>query len=133
MWENMRFRSDHENAGVVAAALVCTVAAIGLAAAVLLATRNSQGLYLSGGVLVSGFAVALVVFLVGRRLSSTDHSIWTYFRKPDTEATDEYVPKVRKSRRTEVGKHAPPTVEELHELKENVNTWVPAGKLPKRK
>jgi hypothetical protein len=132
MWHNMRFRSDRENAGVVAAALVCTIAAVGLAGAVILATRSSEGLVLSGGVLATGFAVSLVVLLVGRKLSSTEQSIWSFFRKPDAGGQVEYVPKLRRSRRATTGSHTPPTVEELHELKQNVNTWVPSGKLPRQ-
>ncbi len=133
MWENMRFRSDRENAGVVAAAFVCTLAGVGLAAAVLLATRNSQGLMLSGGVLASGFVTAAIVLLVGRAIAASERSNWFFFSKQNPEESVNYEPRIRKSKRSSSGTHNPPSVADLQELKENTNTWVPTGKFPKRK
>lgn len=133
MWENMRFRSDRENAGVVAAAFVCTLAGVGLAAAVLLATRNSQGLMLSGGVLASGFVSAAIVLLVGRALAASERTNWFFLGTRNREESVDYEPRIRKSKRSSTGTQAPPTVADLREMKENTNTWVPSGKFPKRK
>lgn len=132
MWENMRFRSDRENAGVVAAAFVCTIAAVGLAAAVLLAARDGRGLAISGGVLVSGFILAAIVLFFGRSVSSSSHAAWYLFGKRKNEESLDYVPRKRRSTRTPAGTKAPPTAERLQELKENTNTWVPSGKPPRR-
>jgi hypothetical protein len=129
----MRFRSVRENAGVVAAAFVCTIAAVGVAAAVLIGFRNTQGLVLSSGVLASGFGLALLVLVFGRKSSALEQSVWSFFHRREKDPAADYVPKKQRTRRVEYGTHAPPTIEELNELKENVNTWVPSGNMKSRR
>jgi hypothetical protein len=59
------------------------------------------------------------------REARTRHFYWLTRTKPE-DYFPKYVPKRRRSRKTEVfGINEPPTAESLRDLQDNANTWVP--------
>ena len=56
---------------------------------------------------------------------------WLLRRRPDEDAV-RYKLRAIKDRPKEYGTHEPPTAEEIHELSEGLNNWVPSNHPPKR-
>jgi len=76
------------------------------------------------GLLVPGFLLWLLRDKPHRE-ARTRHFYWLTRTKPENYHPT-YVPKRRRSRKTEVfGINEPPTAESLRELQDNANTWVP--------
>lgn len=52
---------------------------------------------------------------------------WVNNRKSDSDELQGYEPLTKKTKRMKTGPHAPPSVEEVREIKENSNNWVPTS------
>lgn len=57
---------------------------------------------------------------------------WVKNRKPDEDELQGYEPLTKRVKRMKTGAQAPPSVEDVREIKESSNNWVPTGNHSKR-
>ena len=88
-------------------------------------------------VLVISSLLALVVSLLWKltpasELPSAIYS-WVLNRKPKEDALQGYEPLTKRTKRLKTGAQAPPSVDDLRDIKQSSNNWVPTGNQPPKR
>lgn len=125
-------RPNRIAASLLATALVLLLGALG--AAVVMAAMGGDPLSIPA---IFGCALAMIVLVtwVTRATPSTRSSVYNWVRgRHMRPAHMDYVPSVREgSRRKHFGTNTPPSVDDVRELKEGGNTWVPSKARSRKK
>lgn len=127
MTHDFDVKPSRRTGSILAATLVLVVGTVGGAIFTGTATHNSEHVTFCvvGGLLT----IIVMLWLTSSRPGSflADRVNWILARHRDESLT--YLPEVRTpQQRQHFGTNAPPTVDEVRELKEGMNTWVPSKK-----
>jgi hypothetical protein len=128
--QDMEKRPSRIAGPLLASMLVVLYGAIG--AAVLIAGGGGNpltALLILGGVLI---LFGLFAYFIQSIPRSPMDSAYSWIRSRQARPDDLYLPKIRRSRQ-HYGENAPPTVDDVRELKEGLNNWVPSNVSGRRK
>jgi hypothetical protein len=123
-------RPDRRAGPLLASSLVMLLGALGIA---ILAAAGGKDPYIGlfvflgalGGVLVFGY-------LVQHLPTGTMSTRFDWMKSKDARPANDYAPQPRRPRRQHYGERQPPSVEDIRDLKEGLNNWVPSN-APRRK
>lgn len=131
MSDNIKYRSDRNIGPVVGACVIIMVGGVGFLIVGMLTFPGDLHIPLLG---VAGFLTValLIVWLLRDRPASSlrDRYRWVGSRRHREGLA--YQPRILKARRR-YGTNAPPTLDEIRELKEGLHNWVPSNTRAGRK
>ncbi len=125
MTHDFDVKPSRRSGSILAATLVLVVGTVGASIFTGTATHNTE--YTLACIVGCIVAVVVMLWLTSSRPGSflADQVNWILARHRDESLT--YLPEIRTSqRRQHFGTNAPPTVDDVRELKEGMNTWVPS-------
>ena len=130
MTHDFHVRPSRQSGSVLAATIVLSVGTVGGAIFTGVATQDAESvMYCVGGGVAAIFT--LLWFSTSRAGGYVSEQLGYLLARHQQDSLD-YHPEQKRPKSTDYGTHRPPTVEEVRELKENTNTWVPAQKSARR-
>lgn len=113
------------SAPLLATFLVSLLGAFGVAFIVVASgATNLTGMLTFIAVLAGIIGAALLVRAISREVGN--HA-YDWIRSRHARPANEYAPEMRRSRRPQPGANAPPSVDEIRDLKDGLHNWVPSN------
>ncbi|MCA8997242.1 MAG: hypothetical protein KDA80_09650 [Planctomycetaceae bacterium] len=128
---NHGIRPDKRSGPLLASALVVFLGGLGVA--IIMAAGGADP---AAGLTIFGAGLGLIfcLALLGRAVPSTTLSdLYGWVTSKDSRPAVDYEPRAVGQRRHEYGTNRPPTAEEVREMKESPNCWVPNSLGPPRR
>lgn len=121
-------RPDRRAGPLLASAMVIFLGGVGVAVVVAAGGGNPEAiLFIFGGVIL----LVLLMSLFGRAVpTGTLERLYGWVGSKQARPAMDYMPKTAREKSIRYGTNQPPSVDELRDLKDGPNTWVP-GRNPK--
>lgn len=125
MSEKFDGRPNRLIAPLFASSFVCVIGAVGVTIVIILSGGNLVAA--SGLLLFLACCIILGVLLLRVVPATTLEATYSWVRSRHAKPENEYDPKRAATTRKSYGTNHPPTAEEVRELKDGLNNWVPSN------